>query len=145
NALGVTVGNGFYNINRERYRKLVIAYGMPKMLSLLRIVYKDGTVEQVTSGPQWETAESPITYSSIYGGENYDARLEQPGWNRPSFTSDGNWKQALVVDAPKGKLKGQINYPVKVMDTLQVKRILEPEPGTYVYDFGQNASGIMRL
>ena len=24
--------NGFYNINRERYRKLVIAYGYPKLI-----------------------------------------------------------------------------------------------------------------
>lgn len=30
NVLGAIVGNGFYNINRERYRKLVISYGAPK-------------------------------------------------------------------------------------------------------------------
>ncbi len=30
--MGTIVGNGFYNINRERYRKLVIAYGAPKMI-----------------------------------------------------------------------------------------------------------------
>jgi len=36
NAIGVIVGNGFYNINRERYRKLVIAYGYPKMISKLK-------------------------------------------------------------------------------------------------------------
>ncbi|MDR8391957.1 glycoside hydrolase family 78 protein [Aliifodinibius sp. S!AR15-10] len=145
NAIGVTVGNGFYNINRERYRKLVIAHGMPKMLSLLRVVYEDGTVQNVTSGPDWETTESPITYTSIYGGENYDARQEQPGWNSTNFTTGTDWKPALEVEAPAGELKAQINHPVKVMDTLEVKRILEPEPGTYVYDFGQNASGIMKL
>ena len=27
NAIGVIVGNGFYYVNRERYRKLVVAYG----------------------------------------------------------------------------------------------------------------------
>ena len=32
NAIGVIVGNGFYNINRERYTKIVIAYVMPKMI-----------------------------------------------------------------------------------------------------------------
>ncbi|MCK5207340.1 MAG: alpha-L-rhamnosidase N-terminal domain-containing protein, partial [Cyclobacteriaceae bacterium] len=26
-AIGIIVGTGFYNINRERYRKLVVAYG----------------------------------------------------------------------------------------------------------------------
>ncbi|NQU52266.1 MAG: alpha-L-rhamnosidase N-terminal domain-containing protein, partial [Bacteroidetes bacterium] len=29
NVIGVIVGNGFYNINNERYWKLVIAYGYP--------------------------------------------------------------------------------------------------------------------
>ena len=32
NTLGVLVGNGFYNINNERYFKLVIAYGYPKLI-----------------------------------------------------------------------------------------------------------------
>jgi alpha-L-rhamnosidase len=32
NCVAAIVGNGFYNINRERYRKFVIAYGAPKMI-----------------------------------------------------------------------------------------------------------------
>ena len=37
NSLGAIVGNGFYNINRERYRKLVIAYGAPRMILKLEV------------------------------------------------------------------------------------------------------------
>jgi len=37
NAVGTIVGNGFYNINRERDRKLVIAYGEPKLIAQLGI------------------------------------------------------------------------------------------------------------
>ena len=40
NAIGTIVGNGFYNINRERYRKLVIAYGAPKMILKLEVQYQ---------------------------------------------------------------------------------------------------------
>ena len=47
NVLSAVVGNGFYNINRERYRKLIIAYGMPKMISLLHVRTTDGTAETI--------------------------------------------------------------------------------------------------
>ena len=49
NTIGVLAGNGFYNINRERYYKLVIAYGAPKLLLKLKILYKDGSEEVLTT------------------------------------------------------------------------------------------------
>ncbi len=76
NTLGAIVGNGFYNINRERYRKLVIAYGAPKLILRLDIRYTDGSGESVVSDDSWKASPSPVTFSSIYGGEDYDARLE---------------------------------------------------------------------
>ena len=39
NSIGVIVGNGFYNINRERYFKIVSAFGMPTMICRLKITY----------------------------------------------------------------------------------------------------------
>ena len=91
NAIGVIVGNGFYNINRERYRKLVIAYGYPKMISKLKVDYMDGTSSTIVSGTDWKCSPSPIIYSSIYGGEDYDATLVQKGWDMPEF-DDSKWK-----------------------------------------------------
>jgi alpha-L-rhamnosidase len=41
NTIGVIVGNGFYNINNERYRKILITYGMPKMIARLQINARD--------------------------------------------------------------------------------------------------------
>jgi hypothetical protein len=144
NAIGVIVGNGFYNINRERYRKLAIAYGMPKMICMLTITFTDGTEDIIESGSDWKTAPSPVTYCSIYGGEDYDARLEQEGWNKTGF-ADGQWKNALPVTPPKGTLRAELGYPVEVKDTISVKQIIKHGEGKYVYDFGQNASGIIEL
>ena len=144
NAIGVIVGNGFHNINRERYRKLVITFGMPRMISKLKITYTDGTEEIIVSGADWKCAPSPITYTSIYGGEDYDAQLEQKGWNNPGF-NDSKWKNALLAEAPKGQLLAETDFPIKVMDVISVKKISQPEPGKYLYDFGQNASGIIEL
>ncbi len=42
-------------------------------------------------------------------------------------------------------LKEESDYPVKVMQTFDPVNIYNPDSTVYVYDFGQNASGIIRL
>jgi alpha-L-rhamnosidase len=144
NVIGVIVGNGFYNINRERYRKLVIAFGMPKMICQLKITFTDGTVQTLVTDDTWKTAPSAITFNSIYGGEDYDATLELRGWDKPTF-SDAGWKKVLLVNPPKGILVADNNYPIKVNKVFQPVKITQPQPGIYMYDYGQNASGIVEL
>ena len=144
NAIGVIVGNGFYNINRERYFKIVAAFGMLTMICRLKIMYDDGSIEDIVSDASWKTSPSPITFCSIYGGEDYDARLEQAGWNTALF-DDTKWMQSLQVKAPSGKLLPEQDYPVLIMDSFAVKKIIHPSSSTFLYDFGQNVSGIVRL
>ncbi|MES2808524.1 MAG: family 78 glycoside hydrolase catalytic domain [Bacteroidota bacterium] len=144
NTLGIVVGNGFYNINRERYTKMVDAFGMPKLICRVKVTYADGTTEDIVSNEQWKTSPSPITFSSIYGGEDYDAQLEQLGWDKTGF-NDTKWKKALLVKAPTGQLIADPDYPVAIMDTFKVKSISQPIPSIYMYDFGQNTSGIISL
>ena len=144
NCIGVMVGNGFYNINRERYRKLVIAYGYPKMICKLKIDFTDGSSTTLLSGTDWKCAPSPILFSSIYGGEDYDARAEQKGWNMPGF-NDAKWKFALAASGPSGRLIAESDNPVTVRESISVKKTEQPEPGKYLYDFGQNCSGIIEL
>jgi len=144
NTIGVIVGNGFYNINRERYRKLVIAFGMPKMICKLIIHYADGSEETVISNSDWKCSPSPVTYTSIYGGEDYDARLEQQGWNISGF-DDSQWTNALPVEAPRGKLTAETDFPLEVMEVIQAKRVQNEGPIGMLVDFGQNASGIIEI
>ncbi|TCD01574.1 alpha-L-rhamnosidase [Pedobacter psychroterrae] len=144
NVLGSIVGGGFFYINRERYRKVVSGYGYPMFRLILQIRFTDGTSTRVVTDESWKTMASPVVYSSIYGGEDYDARLEQKGWNQKSF-NDASWKNAIVAKGPDGKMAAQIEYPVRVMDTIPVKKISVPEAGKSIYDFGQNASGIVSI
>lgn len=143
-VIGVTVGNGFFNVNRERYRKLAGAWGMPMMRMKLVIWYADGSSEELVSDEQWKTAASPVTYTSIYGGEDYDARLIQAGWGLTGF-DDSKWKQVLVVKGPGGMMKCEEEYPMRIMQSFKPVKISEMPDGGYVYDFGQNASGIPEI
>jgi hypothetical protein len=144
NVLGAIVGNGFHYNNRERYRKLIIAYGFPKMICKLQIHYADGTTETILSGDDWQTKPSPVTFTSIYGGEDYDARMEEKGWNDAGFDASG-WEKVKLVSAPSGKLKSDPNHPVKVMETFDPVSVNQINDSVWVYDFGQNASGIVSL
>lgn len=36
NVLGVMLGNGFYNMPQERYFKLLVSYGSPKLKLILK-------------------------------------------------------------------------------------------------------------
>ena len=44
-------------------------------------------------GRSWKTAPGPIRFSCIYGGEDYDARRESPGWDRPGSTTRPGGRQ----------------------------------------------------
>jgi hypothetical protein len=64
------LGNGFYYIPGQRYRKMTGAYGHPKMIMRTVIEYEDGSTDNIISDQSWQTSSSPIIFSSIYGGED---------------------------------------------------------------------------
>lgn len=139
NAVGVMLGNGFYYIPGERYRKMTGAYDYPKMISRIAIEYTDGSKEDIISDDTWKTAASPVIFSSIYGGEDYDANLEQAGWDQPGF-NDTQWKQVLVTTGHD--LQPQVNTPVKIMQAFNPVQQTKISDTLWVYDMGQNMSGI---
>ncbi|MBS7564888.1 family 78 glycoside hydrolase catalytic domain [Mucilaginibacter sp. Bleaf8] len=144
NTIGVTLGNGFYYIPRDkRYRKLTGAYGYPKMICRLVTEYKDGSVDNVVSDASWKTAPGPITFTSIYGGEDYNANIEQDGWNKPGF-DDTKWKSAMLVDGSP-QLNAQLAEPLKIFESFSPQKITQVAPGKWVFDLGQNASGIPQI
>jgi alpha-L-rhamnosidase len=145
NTIGVMLGNGFYYVPpvKGRFRKSKPAFGLPKMICRLLIEYKDGTTENIISDKSWKTSSGPITFSSIYGGEDYDARLVQKGWDTPSF--DGKqWRNVLIVNGPPA-IRSQQAEPLRVFENFSAKNISKLSEKDWVYDLGQNASGIISL
>jgi len=140
NALGVSLGNGFYYTPRERYRKVTLAFGYPKVIGRLLIEYTDGTKENIVTDASWKTTAGPITFSSIYGGEDYNATLEKKGWDLPGY-SDEQWKTPVLTTGPS-IVSAQSQEPLRIFEQFQTKKITQPKPGIWLYDLGQNASAI---
>lgn len=141
NAIGVMLGNGMYNVEgvRTRYKKLVGTFGPPKLIAELAITYQDGTREIVASGEDWRTRTGPIAFSSIFGGEDHDARAEIASWDRPGTAAAG-WEPVRIAAPPPGRLKAQGIPSMTVGTTYPTVKVTEPKPGVFVYDFGKNCS-----
>ena len=154
NAAGLFLGNGFFNVHGGRYTKLTLSFGQLQALALLRLEYQDGSVETLVTDGRWKAASGPITFSSIYGGEDYDARLVQDGWDQPGF-ADARWDAPAITGGPGGTLKGlsAAGLPIRSFETLAPLPPSRPAdgkakplpPGVTVYDLGQNASLMLRL
>jgi len=142
NAIGVMLGNGMYNVEATpgRYTKFSGSFGQPKLALQLHLRFSDGSAETITSDGTWKTAPGPITFSSIYGGEDYDARLEQSGWDEPGF-HDAGWSAVAFVHGPGGRLTPETIPPIQTFDRYEPVNITHPRPGVSVYDLGQNFAG----
>ena len=131
----------------DRYTKFTGTFGPLKMIAQLHVDFADGESVSVGSDGTWCVTAGPITFSSVYGGEDYDARLEPADWTTADY-DDAKWLTAAGLDGPGGKLKGLscsappirgtliFSKPVKVN---QFARILK------IYDLGQNASVMPRI
>ena len=148
NAAGLSLGNGMLHVERPegRFAKFKGSFGPQRAILHLRLEYADGAVETVATDEAWKTHAGPITFSSIYGGEDFDARLVAAGWDRPGF-ADSGWTPAAVFSGGSGVLRGQSHAaePVAAIETRPVATTREPGPGVVLYDFGQNASFMPRL
>ncbi|WP_258104716.1 alpha-L-rhamnosidase [Marinoscillum sp. MHG1-6] len=144
NAFGVLLGNGMYNVIGNRYRKFWVSFGPPTLFFQLEIEYQDGEKVTIQSDQSWKYSESPITFNCVFGGEDYDANLEQEGWARVGF-DDESWYPVVVQGAPGGNLKPQMAPAVEVQEKYNIKNWFQADSSTYVFDMGQNLSGYPTL
>lgn len=146
NAIGVLLGNGWYNhqstavwfFDKAPWR------ARPTFCLDLKITYEDGTTETVMTDKSWKTSLSPITFNSIYTAEHYDARLEQAGWNTTGF-DEGKWKEVILRAAPSQHIVSQVMHPIRNVEKLAAKSIRKLNDTTYVFDLGRNISGVSEL
>ncbi len=148
NAIGLTLAGGMYNVQpgQNRYTKFIGAFRPLVAIAQLQLEYQGGAVDTVGTDAGWRVTSGPITYSNIFGGEDFDARRVPAGWDSPGF-DDSAWTPAVTTAGPGGTLRGASHAapPLREYETLRPVNVREIRPGVKVYDLGQNASLIPRL
>jgi alpha-L-rhamnosidase len=146
NAVGVLLGNGWYNhqstavwfFDQAPWR------ARPKFCMDLRITYSDGSVETISTGQDWQTAHSPVIFNSIYTAEHYDARLEQPNWDKSRFNAEG-WRNAANTGAPSQNIVAQALHPIRNVTEIPAVEMKKQDERTWLFDFGRNMAGVTKM
>jgi alpha-L-rhamnosidase len=149
NMLGVMLGNGWFNPLPLRLWGAInprdsLTVGEPRAIVQLVAEFTDGTSQMIATDESWKVGNGPILRNSLYLGEVYDARKEQPGWDQPGF-DDLSWQQAAAASEPLGPLCAQDAPPIRVTRVLKPVKLTEPKPGVHIFDLGQNSAGWVRL
>ena len=149
NAITVYLGNGFYNCFTDDPWQTAVAEWreVPKLLCDLKITYKDGTTDTISSDTSWQTGHSPITFNGIRHGESYDANLEEDGIEEFGFISHRpeNWKNARQVRAPGGVLMVSDQEPVRVRDKFTPVSKIVSEDGKQCFKFIRDIAGVCNI
>ena len=146
NALGVMLGNGWYDM----FSRGVWAFDHapwradPTFILQLEVSFEDGSIERIVSDELWKCAPGPIIFSEIRQGEWHDARREHPGWASPKF-DESAWFDVRPVRGPEGRLTATMMPATKIRQTFKPKSIKEIKSGVHIVDFGQNMAGFVRL
>ena len=138
NVIAVILGNGMqnaiggdiWNFDKASWRSA------PKMALCFE---NKGTVV-FESDERFVFCSSAITFDDMRAGEHYDARRET-SLCPESFSG---MKKAVLTNKPKGEKRVCTAEPILVREERKPVSIIEYENG-YVYDFGINSAGIVRL
>jgi alpha-L-rhamnosidase len=145
NVLGAILAEGWYSGYLLWFGTRNHYGDTPSLLALLRVETSDGRVEEIASDGSWKAATGPLLFSDIYHGENYDARLEMPGWSGPGF-DDSRWRSADELPAePGARLSGRPEPAVRAIREMTPLAVTTPRPGAWIYDLGQNMVGRARV
>lgn len=145
NAIGVVVGNGWYNCFAEdpwNTRQASWRH-WPKAVAELHVTLSDGTKFFLPTNNTWMSAHGPIYFNGIRNGEHYDARNELGDWTNPGY-DESEWKNAKIIRHPGGRLIAMELEPIKVMQKIPAKKMWKTDNG-WVFDIGQNQSGVALL
>ncbi len=108
----------------------------------LVINYRDGSREIIPTDESFLVSkESRYRFNDIYQGEIIDDRYD---------ITEAEDFQAPLVDVVEDKFlnvacRHKENDSISVWNRLNVVSVKEPEPGHFVYDFGQNVAGTIRI
>lgn len=111
----------------------------------LDVVYENGETHRIVSDGTWEwTDRQPLAWVSLYNGERYDARMEDPDWAK-SAGSRAKWRPVAELDAPRGKLMPDGAPPVTLGPKVRPVKTWLAKSGRKIFDFGGNCSAVPEI
>jgi hypothetical protein len=150
NVLGVALGKGIYRSEVAlggRYHRIVGAAFPMKLIAQIQLNYTDKTSQYLVSDSSWlTTVTGPLLESSWYGGEDYDARKELPGWDTPAY-DHSTWKMSDVstIPNPNATYRARESPPIQIVEEMTAISVTDQGKGIYVFDFGVNHAGWQKL
>jgi len=149
NVIGAMLGDGWYCGRIGALDRAACWGKRPSFLAQLEITMVDGSVVRVVTDDSWRWHNGPVLNSDLIHGEEYDARLQVAGWDTAAC-DDRDWHAVVVQPIPAVILEPSPAPPVRALS--EIKPVTDPRKigdgsmrEAYVYDFGQNLTGVLRL
>ena len=142
NVMGALLAPGWYSTPLQ-WLQQPNNYGEtpPSLRAQLRIELEDGSVEWVATDASWKADSSYILHSELYDGETQDLRRPEP-----ETAQDAARGEQVEIVHPKEMVVEAQNFPaIRVEKTMPALKMTEPNPGVFIYDFGQNMAGVEKL
>jgi len=145
NTVALWLGRGWYVRGHPG-----VVYDGPLVRAQFDITLPDGKVVALGTDGTWKAKASPITplgrgtAFGDYGGEHYDARLEDPNWNGVKL-DDSAWESAATFDPSKVVTSAQMVEPNRILETLRPVKIDKTPDGGWLIDMGKNYTGWLEL
>lgn len=143
NAFGAVVAEGWYAgelaFKKQQY------FGSWPVCLLMKLVleYKDGAVEEIVTDGSFKTTTGRILASGFLDGEVVDNRLPESFEMFTSATDPDGWDDAVEEGCDFSLLVPQEEEPVRFCHRL--KGLPVGRDRGEIYDFGQNAAGVLYL
>lgn len=148
NLLGVELGRGFYDAEAAlggRFMKFTTPPQPLELLAQLEYTCEDGSVVKTGSDSGWLSyMDGPLLESSWYGGEEYDARLQIPGWPT-AIHNTSSWQSVSRASPPTGVLIPQPYADLEIVENIPSVSVTQVNGSGWTIDFGVNFAGWFEL
>lgn len=157
NIIAVHLGSGWYDENiafsrwqdpdgqyRERQNGSY-TFGQPTFIAQLEITYLDGSSKTIISDENWLSHSSPVIKEGIFSGEIFDSNKYSPKWHSLGEQTNTWQKVKVLASWPTERLEPQLLPPIRPIKSMQPVKLFNPSKNVWVFDFGQNFTGIPTL